>query len=311
MTDMMEFQIVLNCTLTMMAFMVMGYVLVKLGLASPDHSRSLSSLLVYLAMPGLLVASFQEMEYSPENARLLFMFFVAGLCVHIVMFLFMWLLFRRKLDDGKYRILSIASCMGNVGFFGQPIIRALFPDSPLALCYCVMIAASMNLFIFTLGEYMISRQRKYITLKRIVLNPTIIVFLIVVPMYFLRIKLPVVLYNVTVSLRTISAPLCMLVLGFRLASMKGSEVFGQPFSYLAGLLKLIVFPLIAYSITFLFPVDRLFRMTMLITAGTPCASVILSLAEVHKCEQDKAAYSVLMTTILCVITLPLLALIFS
>ena len=307
----MEFQIVLNSTLTMLAFMVMGYALVKLKLASPEHGRSLSSVLVYLAMPGLLVASFQEMEYSPENAKKLFLFFAVSLGVHLLMFLITWLMFGRKFNDGKYRILSIASCMGNVGFFGQPVIRALFPDSPLALCYCVMIAASMNILIFTIGEFMISRQRKYITLKRVVFNPTIFVLLFVIPMYFLRIRLPLVPYNVAASLRSLSAPLCMLVLGFRLASMRPSDVFCQPFGYLAGLLKLIVFPLIAYAVTLALPVDRLFRMTMLITAGTPCASVILSLAEVHNCEQDKAAYSVLMTTILCVVSLPLLALVFS
>jgi len=306
----MEFLIVLQTTLTMLAFMVIGYVLVKLRLASPEHGRSVSAVLVYAAMPGLLIASFQEMEYSPESAKQLLLFFLASLGVQILMFLIMYLVFGRKFNDGKYRILSIASCMGNVGFFGQPVIRALFPDAPIAMCYCVMIASSMNLLIFTIGEFMISRDRKYFSLKRAVLNPTVMVMLLLIPMYLLEIRLPVVLYNVAASLRSLSAPLCMLVLGFRLASMKPSEVFCQSFAYLAGLFKLIAFPLLAYAVSLLLPVDNLFRMTLLLTAGTPCASVILSLAEVHDCEQQKAAYSVLITSILCVFTLPLLVFIF-
>ncbi len=308
---MTEFHIVFQTTLTMLLFMVIGYLLVKLKLASPEHGRSMSAILVYAAMPGLLIASFQEMEYTAESARLLLIFFLSCLGIQILMFFLMYLVFGRKFNDGKYRILSIASCMGNVGFFGQPVIKALFPSSPIAMCYCVMFAASMNLLIFTIGEFMISGEKKYFSLRRALLNPTVFVLLFVIPMYLLQIRLPGVLYNVAASLRSISAPLCMLVMGFRLAAMKPSQVFCQPFGYLAGFFKLIVFPLLAYAVTLLLPVDNLFRMTMLVTAGTPCASVILSLSEVHNCEQDKAAYSVLITSILCVVTLPLLTLVFS
>ena len=53
-----------------------------------------------------------------------------------------------------------------------------------------MFATSMNLLIFTIGEFMISRDRKYITIKRAFINPTILAVMVAIPLYLLRIKLP-------------------------------------------------------------------------------------------------------------------------
>ena len=46
---------------------------------------------------------------------------------------------------------------------------------------------------------------------------------------------------------------------------------------------------------------------MLILGATPCASVILSLAEIHNSGQSLAANCALLTTLLSVITIPLLS----
>ncbi len=45
---------------------------------------------------------------------------------------------------------------------------------------------------------------------------------------------------------------------------------------------------------------------MLILSGTPCASILLSLSELRRTEPDLAADSILVSTLLCFLTLPLL-----
>ena len=202
--------------------------------------------------------------------------------------------------------------MGNVGFFGQPVVIALFPDKPIAACYCMMAAISMNLLIFTIGEYMISRDRRYVSFKRVILNPTMLSLFVALPLYFMKIRLPQVPFSVLNTLRTMSGPLCMIMLGLRLASMSLKEVFAEKMAYIVSALKLLAFPLVSYSIACLIPsLDQTFRICMLIISGTPCASVILALAEKHDCEQGSAAYSVLISAVLCMVTLPVLALIFQ
>lgn len=311
----MYFITVSRSVFSMLSFIIIGFALVKLNLAETQHGKSLSSFLIYCATPGMFISSFQEIELSGKNNTLLIYFFLVSLAAQILMFLIMYLFFRKKIrqtDNGKYKILVIGSFMGNVGFFGQPVLTTLFPDYPIAPCYCMMFATSMNLLMFTIGEYMISGNKKYISVKRAFLNPTVLSVIVAIILYALNIKLPALIIDVTSILRNMAGPVCMILLGFRLASMNFREIFCQPFAYLVSLLKLIIFPLIAYLITLLFPgLDYVFRTSILISASVPCASMILALSEIHSCEQNKAAYSVLITSVLCGITIPLLSLIIS
>ena len=129
------------------------------------------------------------------------------------------------------------------------------------------------------------------------------------PLYLLKIKLPNGVYSLVSTLRTMSGPLCMFVLGLRLATMSFKEIFAEPFAYLVSSLKLVAFPLLTYLVLLFIPgVDKTFKVTMVILAGCPCASMIQAMAELHDCEQKHAAYTVLISAMLCVFTLPLLTL---
>ncbi len=308
----MGFSIVLGCVLSMMAYMAMGFALEKAKVAKVEHSKTLSSFLVYFATPGMIMSSFQSMEFNASDAKDLLLFFLISMVVQLLMFGIVALAVGKRLQDGKYRILTIGSILGNVGYFGLALVSALFPDKPIVACYDMMFVASMNILIFTVGEFMISRDRSYISLKRIFLNPTVLTLLVALPLYLLRIKLPSGLQAIFTTLKNMTGPICMIILGLRLASMDFREVFGQPMAYVGSALKLIVFPVLTYAVVHFLPwFDSTFKTSLLIIAGTPCASVILALAEMHGCEQKNAACTLLVSTILSVITLPLLALIFT
>lgn len=60
---------------------------------------------------------------------------------------------------------------------------------------------------------------------------------------------------------------------------------------------------------FLAILDETFKSCILILSAAPSGAIILSLAELHDTEQELCANVVLLTTILCVITIPLLLLI--
>ena len=71
-------------------------------------------------------------------------------------------------------------------------------------------------------------------------------------------------------------------------------------------------PLVAYGIVLLIPgLDETFRDCMLILSAAPSAAVILSLAELHRCEQELSANVVLLTTLASIVTLPLLSLLIA
>ena len=305
----MEFSIVLGKVLMMLAFMAMGFTLVKTRTATPEHGKTISSFLLYCVTPSMLLSSFHEMDYTPETGLKLLYFFLFSLAVQLLMMGILWLILHKRLNEGKYRILIIGAYMGNVGFFGQPIIHSMYPGNALASCYCMMFAISMNILLFTIGEFMVSQDKRFISLKKTIVNPTILTLFVVLPLYLLKIKLPNGVYSLVSTLRTMSGPLCMFVLGLRLATMSFKEIFAEPFAYLVSSLKLVAFPLLTYLVLLFIPgVDKTFKVTMVILAGCPCASMIQAMAELHDCEQKHAAYTVLISAMLCVFTLPLLTL---
>ena len=117
--------------------------------------------------------------------------------------------------------------------------------------------------------------------------------------------------DVVALLGRMTTPLCMFILGIRLASADFRQIWNKPSVYGTVFLKLLVFPLFSYaavSLPFLGLPDSL-RWTVLILSGVPCASILLSLSELHHTEPDLAADSILVSTLLCFLTMPVLTLV--
>lgn len=295
--------------LTIFLFMACGFCLVKAKKAEPSHGKSISAFLLYICSPCMIINAFAEMKYSPESFLEIVKFFFTAIAVMLIFFIILYAVLHKKFENPKYRIFSIGSVLGNVGFFGLPLIKALFPGNALAVCYCIAYVVAMNLVVFTVGVFMITQDKKFISLKSVFLNPTTAAVVIALPIYFFGITLPSPIAGAVSLLGNVTTALCMLVLGMRLASVSLKKVFSQPFAYLTAASKLIVFPIFAFlCVCFLPFFDEMFKTTLFVLSAAPSAAFILTLAELHDKEQELAANIVLVATLLSIITLPLLLL---
>lgn len=294
----------------MLLYMACGFILVKAKKAEPAHAKSISAFLLYICSPCMVINAFSEMEYSAESFAKIAEFFVAALAVEVVFFAILYVVLHKKFENAKYRIFSIGSVLGNVGFFGLPLVKALFPGDKLAPCYCIAYVVAMNLVVFTVGVFMITQDKKYISLKSVVFNPTTAALVIALPIYFFKISLPTPISGAVSLLGNATTAICMLVLGMRLASVSLKKVFSAPFAYAVSISKLVVFPIFAYLCVIFLPFfDGIAKTTMLVLSATPSAAFILTLSEMHGKEQELSANVVLISTILSIITLPLLLLV--
>lgn len=296
--------------LTMLMYMACGFILVKSKKADPSHAKSLSAFLLYICSPCMIINAFSEMEYSRGSFIEIVKFFFTAIAVMLLFFIILYAVLRKKYEDPKYRIFSIGSVLGNVGFFGLPLVKALFPGNPLAVCYCIAYVVAMNLIVFTVGVFMITQDKKFISLKTVFLNPTTAAVVIALPIYFFGITLPTPIAGAVSLLGNVTTAICMLVLGMRLASVSLKKVFSQPFAYITALSKLVVFPIFAFlCVCFLPFFDDIFKTTLFVLSAAPSAAFILTLAELHGKEQELSANIVLVASVLSIITLPLLLLI--
>lgn len=306
----MSFTLTLGNVLLTLLYIVPGYGFCKWKKVRSEHLTTLSALLLYLCSPCLTVASFLKMEFSVDQLIHMGLFFVATLLFQLAFMGIVYFLLCRKSKESKYRVFSIATVLGNVGFFGQPLLRALLPEHPEALCYSVMFSLSMNILAYSFGVFCLTGEKKYMSMKRALVNPTTLGFVIGVPLHILGAAtfLPSALVNAIDLLGRMTTPLCMLILGIRLATVKLKTLFTRPLIYALCISKMMLFPLFCYALVCFLPLPMSFKATILILTATPCASIIQNLAELHESETALSANCVLVSTLLCFLTIPVMTL---
>lgn len=305
----MGFLLVLKNVAIMMIYLVVGFVLVKSKLAKSSHAKSFSSFLIYCCGPCMVINAMLGMEHTTENITSVGTFFLATLIIQALFFLILFLIIRKKMENASLRIMAVGGVLGNVGFLGLPVIRAIFPDSTVVGAYSSIYVMSMNLIVFTMGVFMITQDKKYMSIKSAILNPTTIAILIALPLYFSNIELPEEVGGMISLLGSMATPICMVVLGMRLAAVKFLDLFKRPPVYISAALKLLVFPIFAYLCVLFLPFSIEFKVSVLILSACPTGAIVLSLAEIHECEQELSANVVLLSTLLSVVTLPLVMLV--
>lgn len=305
----MGFQIVALNVLSLLIYILCGYLPVKAKLAETSHARSLAAILMYVLNPCLFLNAVQNLQRSPECSRNTVRFFLASLTVMLLFFGVIYACFHKKYADARYRILSIGAIMGNVGFLGLPLVTSLFPNEPIVAVYSATYGVAMNLLVFSVGVYMITNDRKYFSLKSALVNPTGVGTALALLMYVTDFRLPSVPADIVALFSKMTTPMCMIILGMRLASVELPKLFKRKFAYAVGVLKLIVYPLFVWLIARLIPgVDPVFRASLYILSAAPCAAAIQNLSELYNCEQELAANAVMVATLMSLLTLPLSAL---
>ncbi len=296
-----------NVLLTLL-YIIPGFISKKTNITKAEHLPSISALLVYVCSPCMIVSSFLETERSWGNMGNIMLFFVVSLAIQAVLTFALYGIFHKKFEDAKYRMLTVSFGLGNAGFFGIPIIEALLPGHPEVACFACVYIVGMNMITFTLGAYCLTGDKKRMALKKAFLNPSFISLVIAIVLYAVNVKtiMPDMLLNAIRLLKSTTTPLCMIILGIRLASVSFKKLFSRMYVYVICLCKLLLFPFACLAIVYFLPFDPIFKAAMFILGGTPCASVMLNIAEMYKGETELAANCVLLSTLLCVFTIPIL-----
>ena len=307
---MVSFSVTFGNVLLMLLYLLPGFFLCRCRKVKPDHLSTPSVILLYVCGPGMFLNAITALDYSPELLKRMGLFLVFSLFGELALMLLLLLLLGKRKKEFGMRMLSIASVMGNVGFFGMPVVRALFPSAPEAAVYSCVFNISLNILAWTVGVFTLTGEKKYISLRAAFLNPTVLSVAIALILYVLKAKnwLPDLVQDGFRTIGAMSTPLCMVILGIRLATMNFRKLFTTPLVWLISAGKLLVFPLFCYLLVIPFPFDPVFKGSILILAATPCASILLNLAEIHHNGQELAANCALLTTLLSIFTIPLLSL---
>lgn len=304
----MSFFITLTAVATMLFYALPGFLLVKAKSVPASAIPFFTKLLLFVCQPCLTFTSLIKMPFSPQSVLKLLLCFFLTLAFQGFLMLLYFLLFKKKRRDIKWRVVNLAAIFSNCGFLGVPLLEKLLPDHPEAAAYSCVFALTMHMIGWSAGLYILSLDKKYISPKKILVNPATLALIVALPFFIFGLSLPDALSEMVGLLAKMSTPLCMIVMGMRLATAKLRSVFGVKLQYLSVLLNQIVFPLFAFGVLYFLPIDGALKATIVILSACPVASMVQNYAELLGKGQETAANTVLLGTISSVFTIPLICL---
>ena len=297
--------------ISMVLMALTGFVLGRKKIVTGEYSRALSCVSVYLVIPCNLIISFVGSEHG-EKLLGLGLSLVIALLIHA-----MYLMVNIPLSRGKIALTNeeqTSVIYNNAGNLIIPIVQSILGAE--YVLYTSPYLLVQNILLWTHGQKLMGGEKKF-SLRKVLTVPAIVGVEIGLVLFITRLPLPGALLSAMNSLSNCAAPLCMLVTGIVISELDIRKVVTYPRIYLVVLIRLVLLP--ALTIIVLVFVSRLFPLrggvnmltVNLLAAIGPSASVIVQQAQLYHNPNVGYVSSInVLTTLLCVITMPLATMVF-
>jgi predicted permease len=304
--------ILLQQMVVLFILMMVGAICRFTGLMDDKISKGMSGIVINIASPAFIITAGMNKEEIISNSQLLACFIsVIGIYAAFILIAIVLphILRLEKRQFGTYRVITIFS---NIGFMGFPIISATYGN--VGLLYAAFFQFGFNLIIYTYGIQAMqssaeSVEKPYSFSVKSLLNAGVIAVFIALILYLSHVHVPEPIAESITFLGNLTVPMSMMVIGYSLGGTKWKSLLKDYKLLIFSFIKLIVIPLIGMPIIKLFTHDQILIGVCYIMISTPVASMCAMLAQYYGGDEETATRAIAITTLLSVITIPLVGLI--
>jgi hypothetical protein len=143
------------------------------------------------------------------------------------------------------------------------------------------------------------------SLKRAILNPGSIGFLLGLVLFVSPIKLPPLVFSFVTSVASINTPLAMIVLGTYIAHVPLSTFLNHDL-FKISFYRLVVIPLAVIAALAFIPASDTLKMIVVIASSAPVGMLTAILAQKHDRRYGQASKLVSLSTVFSAVTIPLM-----
>lgn len=307
--------------LILFVIVAFGFLARKLKLMNDGFDSMLSKLVMNITLPAMILNSVLSNTDLPGTDQI---FTMLGLSVVVfgiscvVAWLFVKLVYR-GVSSAAQGVHMFVIAFGNTGFIGFAVIEALLgPDSVL---YGAIFNIPFNLFLFSVGVLFISstgtngpgqkqslRTKVRMIAKQLV-SPCLISCLIAMLLAIFHITDSGFVGSTCKLLGQMTVPAAMLVTGSTIAKSPLKDMVNDGWSYVTTAMRLLVVSLALFFLLRLFDVDPYLLSIVTILAAMPAATVGTMFCIAYGGDTKAMARTTFLTTVLSIITIPLVALV--
>jgi predicted permease len=256
---------------------------------------------IYIGLPALVFTSMLKKQIVLEDAMKVW---ASALIIMIGCGAVAWLVFTalKKEHSGLYIPISIMNTV-NIPF---PIIYLAFGVEGLFAATLFYIPNA--LLVFTLGVYIASKKHWKESVREIFKVPLIYAAILGLLCNLLRIEVPEIIVRPLNFIGLMALPLILITLGYNLSRIK---IASFPTTLLASFLRMGVGIVLGIMMAYLFDLSGILRSVVILNSAMPAAVMSSVLATKYDNEADLVSSVVFVTTIISLITIPLLLTILS
>lgn len=309
----MNFMTIFNQVLVLFLLIIIGFAASKKKLIDDYGTKQLSTVVLYITLPALIIRSMQfdfSMQLLGESAAMVGI----SAITYTTLIALSYLLVRFTGAKNREKdVLQASMIFPNVGFMGYPIVFAVFGET--GVFYTALFNMLFDLLMWTVGVHILSRSSDITDetshLRKALLNPGTLAVITGFSLFVFGIKLPQAADRTLEYLAGATTPIAMVTVGAILSRTNIKSIFTNKGLLITAALKMIVLPLLVVGALNLSGLTGYFRSIPAIIIAMPVAANVAILSARYDSDYSLASQSVFLTTLISLITIPLVVMLVS
>lgn len=287
---------------------VLGYTLCKLGYMGAKFDQKLSSIVIDVTCPALVLSS--VMGDAMPDRNLIMPLLGVGFMTYILLLFFGFFVPRLiAKDHSSQGIIGFALMFANVGFIGYPIVSSIF--GPEAVFYAALLNMPNTFFIFTAGVMLVKGEHNIKQLNpKILFSPAMIAAFVAAVIVATGIRVPDVIARPVTMVAGITVPAALMIIGSSMARLPLREIIGSRKVYVASFIRLTIVPLSVYFIFKACGVSAIVNNINTVVIAMPVASYGTMFCMKYGRDPSLMTEITFITTIASILTIPLITMLF-
>lgn len=284
---------------------LIAYIASKVKLLPANANKVLADLVVNITNPATILYAVATSSHALSNGAVLSILAITALTLGgQILFAhgYTKALRLERRPAGVYRFMLVFS---NCGFLGYPVVRALFGAD------AVFVASMYNLIFqilsFTYGVRQVGGDPASRSFSiKMFMTPMVITSVLALILYLVNVPFHPMVVETLSLLDRITSPASMLVIGCALAAYPLKTIFGRWHVYVFCVVRLIVIPVLVWAVLRLFIADALILGVMVVLSAMPAATNTVLLCAKYNGDESTAASGLFVSTLLSLLTMPIL-----
>ncbi|AZV57587.1 AEC family transporter [Clostridium sp. AWRP] len=273
----------------------------KKNIIDENLSNGLSRLLVEITTPFLVISSF-SISYGSNIADNIIRTFIYSFIIFILTPLFVKPLLI-GVDKSKKNVLEFAMVFSNCGFMGFPVAQSIFGNE--GVVYAAIFNMVFNIFVWTYGVMLFNNTSSFKEVIKSLKNPGIVSAVIGLLIMVFSIKIPPMFMSTMKMVGGLTTPISMLIIGSLLSRSELSKIIKDKSMYYGSLIKLILIPAALYIVSLLFKEHSMVLKTLILMQAMPAGAFTTIFAENFNKNKEYSAFIVSFSSLLSIVTIPI------